>query len=135
MKCSLCLLQRQLEELSSLVQDCGLGEEAPPQPSKQRTFSTSAVLSSSLEPALDTEPGPANPVTGHAAATEGEPRLASGAQVDSKLRAKEEGVQKLSPLKVSTKYCAIQYLSTCINGQFGRQSSCSPMKTFADKCL
>ena len=112
MKCSLCLLQRQLEELSSLVQDCGLGEEAPPQPStKQRTFSTSAVLGGSLEPALDTEPGPATPVTGHSAAsTEGEPRLASGAQVDSSLTTKEEGMQKLSPLKVSTKYCAIYCL-------------------------
>ena len=115
------------------MQDCGLGEEAPPQPSKQRTFSTSAVLGGSLEPALDTEPGPATPDPGHAAATtQGEQQLA---QVESALRAKEEGMQKLSPLKVSTKYCAIQYLSTCINGQFGRQSSCSPMKTFADKCL
>ena len=96
------------------MQDCGLGEEAPPQPSKQRTFSTSAVLGGSLEPALDTEAGPATPDPGHtAASTEGEPRLASGAQVDSALRAKEEGMQKLSPLKVSTKYCAIQYLSTC----------------------
>ena len=114
LKCSLCLLQRQLDELSSLVQDCGLGEEAPPQPSKQRTFSTSAVLGGSLEPALDTEPGPATPVTGHAAATtQGEQQLASGAQVESALRAKEEGMQKLSPLKVSTKYCGIQCLSTC----------------------
>ena len=90
------------------MKDCGLGEEeAPPQPGpgKQRTLSTAAVLSSSLaSPALDPAPGPA-PDPGHTPATpEGEQLLARVAQGDTKLRAKEEGRQNLSPLKVSTKY-------------------------------
>ena len=38
------------------------------------------------------------------ATPEGEQLLAGVAQGDTKLRAKEEGRQKLSPIKVSTKY-------------------------------
>ena len=107
LKCSLLRLQRQLEELSSLVKDCGLGgEDAPPQPGpgKQRTLSTAAVLSSSLaSPDPDTAPGPA-PDPGHTPATPEGEQLAGVAQGDTKLRAKEEGRQNLSPIKVSTKY-------------------------------
>ena len=90
------------------MKDCGLGgEDALPQPApgKQRTLSTAAVLSSSLaSPALDPAPGPA-PAPGHTPATpEGEQLAGRVAQGDTKLTAKEEGRQKLSPIKVSTKY-------------------------------
>ena len=88
------------------MKDCGLGEEAPPHPGpgKMRTLSTAAVLSSSLaSPALDPAPGPA-PDPGHTPATPEGEQLVGVVQGDTKLTAKEEGRQKLSPIKVSTKY-------------------------------